>query len=307
MTIQIAWGISGAGCWLFESLEILGNLLQNPSVKIDLFFSEAGREVAQCYGVFKSPVPLKTPFIDKVREIPNFNQDIFKPGFVEFYQWLGVNDKKKITDYLNSIEEKKSLNHIEEEFDFDEALNDVIFEIDEGASFPSSASASNGKYDFIIIGPASGNTVAKIADGIADTSITNLAIMGNKSKKTEILILPTDYKEGSIESYLPIMLHQDTCKKCNECSALWACKPGAIRRKRGKIRINRLKCIGCLDCVKFCRYGVITFLEEILITIRNREAEAVNRLAKQEGFIIFEKPEELYQYLMNRIESESKN
>ncbi|NHK32245.1 MAG: hypothetical protein FK730_12890 [Asgard group archaeon] len=301
MNIQIAWGISGAGCWLFESLEILGNLLKNPSIKIDLFFSEAGREVAQCYGIFKSPVPIITPFIDKVREIPNFNQDIFKSGYVDFYQWLGLKDEKNITDYLNSIEEKKSLNHSKEEFNFDEALNDVIFEIDEGASYPSSASASNGKYDYIIISPASGNTVAKIADGIADTSLANLAIMGNKSAKTKILILPTDYKEGLIESYLPIMLHQDTCKKCNECSALWACKPGAIRRKRGKIRINRLKCIGCLDCVKFCRHGVITFLEEITVTVRKREAEAANQLSKQEGFIVFKDPKELQQYLEKEI------
>ncbi|NHJ49198.1 MAG: hypothetical protein FK733_15525, partial [Asgard group archaeon] len=110
MSIQIAWGITGAGCWLFESFEIIGKLLQNSNVTIDLFFSEAGREVSQCYGVFKTPVPIKNPFIDKVREIPNFNQDIFKPGMIESYQWLGINDKKDINDYIHSIEEKKEAN-----------------------------------------------------------------------------------------------------------------------------------------------------------------------------------------------------
>jgi dihydromethanopterin reductase (acceptor) len=299
MTLQIAWGITGAGCWLFESFEIIGQLLANPSIKIDLFFSKAGREVAQCYGVFKSPVPINQPFIDKVREIPHFNQYIFKPGFVESYQWLGLNDSKEINEYFNLIEEKKQANHSEE--DIEEAFNDVIFEIDEGASYPASASASNCKYNFIIISPATGNTVNKLSNGIADNLVSNLAIMGNKCKDTEILILPTDYEKGDVKSYLPIMLHQETCKKCSECSALWACKPGAIRRKRGKVRINRLKCIGCLDCVKFCRYGVITFCEEITVTVREQEALAAAKIAKQKGFKVFKNPSDLRKYLLSKI------
>jgi len=290
MTVRIAWAISGAGCWLIESFAALGKLLQKDDIRIDLFFSEAGREIAQCYGVFDSPVPLKTPFIDKVREIPNFNEDIFTEGFIEKYQWLGINDHRDLKDTFEDPKEKN-------DFDFDEAFNDVIFEIDEGSSFPTAASASNGRYDVIIISPATGNSIAKISQGIADNLITNLAIMGNKSMKTQIVVVPTDLKEGKVKSLLPIMLHSDTCKKCSECSSLWACKPGAIRRKRGKIRINRLKCIGCLDCVRYCRYGVISFLEEIVVNVRKREAEAVKVLSEQEGFIIKETPNEAYDYL----------
>ena len=78
---------------------------------------------------------------------------------------------------------------------------------------------------------------------------------------------------------------------------MWACKPGAIRRKRGKIRINRLKCIGCLDCVKFCRHGVVTFLEETKVTVREREAKAAKLIGEQEGFTVFETPEEAYKFL----------
>ena len=182
-----------------------------------------------------------------------------------------------------------------------EVQNDVIFEIDEGSSFPSGASATNNRYDFIVISPATGNTVAKVANGIADNLITNLAIMGNKSENTKVIFVPTDFKQGEVKSYLPIMLHQDTCKKCQECSALWACKPGAIRRKRGKIRINRLKCIGCLDCVKFCRHGVITFLEDTKVIVRNREAIAADLLSKQDGFIVLESPEKAYDYLIKEM------
>ena len=294
MTKRIAWAISGAGCWLIESFAVLGKLLKKENVKIDLFFSEAGREVAQNYGVFKAPVPLVTPFIDKVREIPNFNEDIFREGFVDKYQWLGAMDKRSLKDTL--IEEIT-----EDQFDFDEAFNDVIFEIDEGSSFPSAATASNNKYDAIVISPATGNTVAKISQGIADNLIGNLAIMGSKSTDTPVIVIPTDYKEGKSKSYLPIMLHSDTCRKCPECSSLWACKPGAIRRKRGKVKINRLKCIGCLDCVRYCRYGIITFLEEIQVNVRPREAEAVNKLKEQHSFIVLETPEEAYNFLCKEI------
>lgn len=297
MTIKIAWGITGAGCWLLESFEILGRFLRDSNVKVDLFFSGAGREVAQNYGLFESPVPLKTTFIDKVREIPNFNQDIFRKGFREKYNWLGINESREIENFLHDIVTAES----EEDFDYEEVLNDVIFEIDEGSSFPSGASAANNRYDFIVISPATGNTVAKVANGIADSLITNLAIMGNKSEKSKVIFVPTDYKQGEIKSYLPIMLHQDTCKKCQECSALWACKPGAIRRKRGKIRVNRLKCIGCLDCVKFCRHGVVTFLEETKVIVRNREAIAADLLSKQEGFIVLETPEKAYDYLIKEM------
>ncbi len=90
MSKRIAWAVTGAGCWLPESFAVLGKLLQIKDLKIDLFFSEAGREVAQCYGVFKAPVPLKTSFIDKVREIPNFNEEIFESDFVEKYQWFDL-------------------------------------------------------------------------------------------------------------------------------------------------------------------------------------------------------------------------
>lgn len=297
MTIKIAWGITGAGCWLLESFEILGLFLKDSNVKIDLFFSDAGREVAQNYGIFKSPVPLKTPFLDKVREIPHFNQDVFRKGFREKYKWLGINESREIDNFLQEIKASES----KEEFDYEEVLNDVIFEIDDGSSFPSAARAANNRYDFVVISPATGNTVAKIAHGIADNLITNLAIMGNKSKSTEAVIVPTDFKQGEVKSYLPIMLHQETCKRCQECSALWACKPGAIRRKRGKIRINRLKCIGCLDCVKFCRHGVVTFMEETKVIVRNREAIAADLVSKQAGFTVLETPKKAYDFLVKEM------
>jgi archaeoflavoprotein AfpA len=59
-----------------------------------------------------------------------------------------------------------------------------------------------GKYDFLLIAPATSNTVAKIANGIGDTMITNSAIMSLKAFKP-VYVAPTDYKEGICLTKLP--------------------------------------------------------------------------------------------------------
>jgi archaeoflavoprotein AfpA len=58
------------------------------------------------------------------------------------------------------------------------------------------------KYDFLLIAPATSNTVAKIANGIGDTMLTNAAIMSLKAF-VPVYIAPTDYKEGSCITKLP--------------------------------------------------------------------------------------------------------
>jgi archaeoflavoprotein AfpA len=59
-----------------------------------------------------------------------------------------------------------------------------------------------GKYDFLLIAPATSNSVAKIANGIGDTMITNAAIMSLKAFMP-VYIVPTDYKEGVCKTKLP--------------------------------------------------------------------------------------------------------
>ncbi len=58
------------------------------------------------------------------------------------------------------------------------------------------------KYEFLLIAPASSNTVAKIANGIGDTMLTNAAIMSLKAF-VPVYIVPTDYKEGIVYTKLP--------------------------------------------------------------------------------------------------------
>ena len=59
-----------------------------------------------------------------------------------------------------------------------------------------------GKYEFLLIAPATSNSVAKIANGIGDTMITNAAIMSLKAFMP-VYIVPTDYKEGACVTKLP--------------------------------------------------------------------------------------------------------
>ncbi len=58
------------------------------------------------------------------------------------------------------------------------------------------------KYEFLLIAPASSNTVAKIVNGIGDTLLTNAAIMSLKAF-VPIYVLPTDYKESIVYTKLP--------------------------------------------------------------------------------------------------------
>lgn len=58
------------------------------------------------------------------------------------------------------------------------------------------------KYEFLLIAPATSNTVAKIANGIGDTLITNSAIMSLKAF-VPVYILPTDYRESIVYTKLP--------------------------------------------------------------------------------------------------------
>jgi archaeoflavoprotein AfpA len=58
------------------------------------------------------------------------------------------------------------------------------------------------KFEFLLIAPATSNTVAKISAGIADSLLSNAAIMALKAF-IPIYIMPSDYKEGTILTKLP--------------------------------------------------------------------------------------------------------
>jgi len=59
-----------------------------------------------------------------------------------------------------------------------------------------------GKFEFLLIAPATSNTVAKISLGIADSLLSNAAIMALKGF-VPVYIMPSDYKEGIAATKLP--------------------------------------------------------------------------------------------------------
>lgn len=59
-----------------------------------------------------------------------------------------------------------------------------------------------GEFEFLLIAPASSNTVAKISIGIGDTMLTNGAIQALKAF-VPVYIMPSDYREGTTITKLP--------------------------------------------------------------------------------------------------------
>lgn len=59
-----------------------------------------------------------------------------------------------------------------------------------------------GQFDFLLVAPATANSVSKIVNGIADTIITNAVAQTNKTD-TAIYILPVDQKKGTVITLLP--------------------------------------------------------------------------------------------------------
>jgi archaeoflavoprotein AfpA len=77
------------------------------------------------------------------------------------------------------------------------------FKVDAGPNSPFIAGPLQmGHYDFLLIAPATANTVAKIVYGIADTLVTNTVSQTAKGK-TPIFIMPVDQKRGTVKTAAP--------------------------------------------------------------------------------------------------------
>ncbi len=77
----------------------------------------------------------------------------------------------------------------------------IHVEIDSNTPFLVGALQA-GRFEFLLIAPATSNTVAKISNGIADSLLTNSAIMALKAF-IPVYIMPSDYKEGTTSTRLP--------------------------------------------------------------------------------------------------------
>ncbi len=137
---KIAWGITGSGEKLVETVEIMQQMRDEYHRQFDIrvFISKAGDQVLKYYNLSNT---LETKF-DKTWTEINSNAP-FLAGQIQL-----------------------------------------------------------GRYAFLLVAPATSNTVAKISLRIADTLLTNAAIMGQKTN-TPLYIMPTDFREGIVTTKLP--------------------------------------------------------------------------------------------------------
>lgn len=138
--IKIAWGISGAGDKIAETIKVMKELQIEYAdvVDIHVFLSKAAEQVLRYY---RLETDLKENF-QKVRTEINSNTPFLA-------SWMQIH-----------------------------------------------------KYVLLLIAPATSNTVAKIANGIGDTLLTNAAIMSLKAFGP-VHVVPTDCKRGTVLTKLP--------------------------------------------------------------------------------------------------------
>ncbi|MET1123744.1 MAG: archaeoflavoprotein AfpA [Archaeoglobaceae archaeon] len=138
MVNRVAWGITGSGDRLPETVEVMKKIKKSyPDVEIAVYLSKAGERVVKHYRLMDE---LRSSFRVRVEIDPN-------------------------TPFL-------------------------------------AGQLQVGRYEFLLIAPATSNTVAKIAVGIADSLLSNAAIMALKAF-VPVYIMPSDYREGEVVTKLP--------------------------------------------------------------------------------------------------------
>lgn len=137
-TKRIAWGITGAGDYLAESLSVMKKIGAEFDVEVTVLVSKNAEMVVRWYQLWD--------------------------------------------DLRASFERVK---------------------LERGANVPFVAGPLQvGYYDLFFVSPATANSVAKIAYGIADTLITNCVAQATKGD-TQVYIYPVDQELGSRQTQIP--------------------------------------------------------------------------------------------------------
>ena len=137
---KVAWGITGSGDRLSETIGIMKDLKieYQDAVDVRIYLSKAGEQVVKWY---------------------------------------------RLHDQLSQNFEK------------------ICVELNSNSPFLA-GDLELGKFEFLLIAPATSNTVAKIAVGITDTLLCNSAVMALKAC-VPVYVMPSDYKEGTVITRLP--------------------------------------------------------------------------------------------------------
>lgn len=167
-------------------------------------------------------------------------------------------------------------------------LEEIFLESRQGASVSKTGRFLLGKYDALLISPATSNTTAKLACGIADTLITNAVAQAAKGG-VPVYIVPVDIS-GEIESRMPFFIDREICMKCEICPPADKCQEHAITDQ-----IDLLRCNGCGICVSLCSYGAIRG-GLVKLKVRDVDAKNVRLLRKLEGVMVLETPQHIFDF-----------
>ena len=161
-------------------------------------------------------------------------------------------------------------------------LEECFYESEQGASFPKTGRFLLQKYDALIITPATSNTTAKLAYGIADTLVTNAVAQAVKGD-VPVYIVPVDIA-GKIESKMPFFIDREICMRCEICPPAQECPDNAITDQ-----IDLLKCDGCGLCVTLCSYGAIRG-GLAKLKVRDVDSRNVTNLKELKGITVINHP-----------------
>ena len=160
-------------------------------------------------------------------------------------------------------------------------------------SYPITGRLSLGKYDLLIVSPATANTVAKIVHGISDSLVTNAVAQAGKGA-VKTLMVPVDIHPGPVDTVLPSKLELDKCDNCDECIPAMTCEQGAIIAGS---EIDLLKCIGCGLCKGLCPQDAISEGKIITMYMRDIDISNTQKLKEMDDISIFENPSEILEFL----------
>lgn len=125
---------------------------------------------------------------DKIKDTKEVMEKISNEKPVDFHVYVSVAGEQVLKWYRIYDEMKSSFKN---------------FSAEKNSNSPFLAgNLQVGKYEALIIAPATSNTVAKISCSIADTLLTNSAIMALKAY-VPVYVMPVDFEEGEIETELP--------------------------------------------------------------------------------------------------------
>ena len=132
---------------------------------------------------------------------------------------------------------------------------------DSASGVPVVNRVAAGRYDLVVISPASSNTIAKIVSGIADSLASSVASQALKNR-VPLLVVPSERPGGSVTE-LPCYVDRGSCVGCLACIPV--CPTGAILVAEGRARIALEHCVGCARCASSCPYSAIRCWERVTV------------------------------------------